>query len=113
MGSACAKGIAHVKSTESMVLEIITRPYTFDCCQNFLYVKIIIVSIQEILKEIGHWMDVEGVEAIGQGVMNNKDCIMVFISGENEEISKAIPSEYKGYPVVIEISGIISAEGKI
>ena len=71
------------------------------------------MSIQEILKEIEHWMDIEGVEGIGQGMANNKDCIMVFVSAENEEIRKAIPGEYKGYPVVIEISGIISAEGKI
>jgi len=73
----------------------------------------IIVSIQEILQEIGHWMDIKGVEGIGEGMVNNKDCIMVFISAENEEIRKAIPSEYKGYPVKIEVSGIISAEGKI
>ncbi len=31
------------------------------------------MRIQEILKEITHWMDVEGVEGIGQGIINNKD----------------------------------------
>lgn len=37
------------------------------------------MKIEKILKEITHWMDVEGVEGIGQGIINNKDCIMVFI----------------------------------
>ncbi len=70
------------------------------------------MSIQDVLKEITHWMDIEGVEGIGQGRIDGKDCIMVFISAKMQEIEKAIPAEYKGYPVKIEVSGIISAQGK-
>ena len=64
------------------------------------------MSIQEVLKEITYWVDIEGVEAIGEG----ENCIIVFISAENEEIRKKIPTEYKGYPVKIEVSGIISTQ---
>ena len=37
-------------------------------------------KILEALDEANGWMDFEGVEGIGQGQKDDKDCIIVFVS---------------------------------
>lgn len=70
-------------------------------------------SIEQALAEVTDWMEVKGVEGIGQGRIDDKDCILVFVSMKTPEIRKAIPPEYAGYPVRIEeVGNIVIQKGK-
>ena len=51
------------------------------------------------------WMDLEGVQAVGEGRKNVKPCIEVFVSETNAEIDRTIPAVYKSVPVTIRESG--------
>jgi len=67
-----------------------------------------ISNIQDALGEANRWLDSEsviGVEGVGQGLKDGKDCIVVFVSRPPSEISGEIPNEFQGIPVVIEESG--------
>jgi acetolactate synthase small subunit len=68
------------------------------------------IKLQQALKEAQSWMDIEGVEGVGQGKINDRDCIIVFISLKTPEIEKKIPSKFEGIPVDIQESGIIGAQ---
>ena len=69
------------------------------------------LSIEEVISEIqDQWMDIDGVEGIGQGKANDKDCIVVFVSLKTLEIEKSIPSKFKEYAVKIIESGALYAE---
>lgn len=63
-------------------------------------------NFQKVLEEVQQeWMDLNGVEAVGQGTKDGKDCIEVFISEKSPGIERTIPSDYKSVPVVIRDSG--------
>ena len=62
-------------------------------------------KIDTIMKEVQDWMKIPGVEGVGQGLQNNKHCIIVFISRDPSELKEKIPVTYKGYPVKMEVSG--------
>jgi len=69
------------------------------------------LSIEEVISEIkDQWMGIDGVEGVGQGKINDKDCIMVFVSAKTPEIEKTIPLKFKGFTVKIVESGIIDAQ---
>jgi len=69
------------------------------------------LSIEEVMSEIrDQWMEINGVEGIGQGKVDNKDCILVFVRKKTPEIEKAIPPQVKGFAVQVRESGIIDAE---
>lgn len=67
-------------------------------------------KILEALDEANGWMDFEGVEGIGQGQKDDKDCIIVFVSRPPSELSTQIPKEFKGFPVVFQESGQIDIQ---
>jgi hypothetical protein len=67
-------------------------------------------KILEALDEANGWIDYEGVEGIGQGQENDKDCIIVFVSCPPAELSAKIPKEVKGFPVVFRESGQINIQ---
>ncbi len=68
------------------------------------------LSIEEVVSEISHqWMEISGVEGIGQGKVDDKDCILVFVRAKTPEIEKAIPPEFKGFAVQVRESGVIRA----
>lgn len=67
-------------------------------------------KILEALDEANGWMDYKGVEGIGQGQKDDKDCIIVFISSPSSELSAKIPNEFKGFPVVFQESGQIDIQ---
>lgn len=50
-----------------------------------------------------------GVEAVGIGKKNKKDCIMIFVSKLTKESEKKIPKELEGYPVIIHKTGEFKA----
>lgn len=66
-------------------------------------------KLQQALKKAQSWMDIEGVEAVGQGKIKDQDCIVVFVSLKTPEIKQKIPSELNGVPVDIQESGVINA----
>lgn len=68
-------------------------------------------NINEIIGEIQEqWMNINGVVGIGQVLVDSKDSILVFVSSITPEITKNIPSLYKGFPVKIMNVGIIYSQ---
>ncbi len=68
---------------------------------------------QEILQAIdqaSEWLDIDGVEGVAPGTKDGKDCIVVFASCDPSELASRIPTTFKGFHVVIEETGIISAQ---
>lgn len=62
-------------------------------------------KILEILDEASDWMKIDGVEGVGQGEKDAKECIIVYVSRPPTEFVLQIPKEFKGFPVVIQESG--------
>ena len=68
------------------------------------------LSVEEAISEIrDQWMDIDGVEGIGQGKVDEQDAVLVFVRAKTPEIEKTIPPEYKGFTVKIIESGVIYA----
>lgn len=66
------------------------------------------MTIEEALKEAENWMfELQGVEGVAQGRLNDKDCITVFLS--ERETEPQLPKELHGYPISIEYSGKFTA----
>ena len=69
------------------------------------------LSSEEVMLEIrDQWIDINGVQGIGQGKVDDKDCILVFVRTKRPEIEKAIPPEFKGLTVRVRESGVIYAD---
>ncbi|MGQ9611169.1 MAG: hypothetical protein ACUVWN_17860 [bacterium] len=67
-------------------------------------------SIEEVIeKYTDELMSISGVVGIGQGIKDNKPCVMVLIIKDTPELKKKIPKTLDGYPVVIEVVGEIRA----
>ena len=68
-------------------------------------------NIEDVIEEISsQWMELDGVEGIGQGKDNDKDCIMVFVSRNPDEFRGSIPGRFKGYTVKFMESGEFEPE---
>jgi len=67
-------------------------------------------KMQEAIDEASEWTRFDGVEGVGQGEKDGKDCIIVLASCPPPELSGIIPTTFRGFPVVIEESGIISTQ---
>jgi hypothetical protein len=69
------------------------------------------LTIEDVIADISDkWLNIDGVEGVGQGKVDDKDCIWVFASNITPEIENTIPSELKGFSVKVMESGIIRAE---
>ncbi len=55
------------------------------------------------------WMNIEGVVAVGLGMVEEEIGIIVSVKKDDGDIRKKIPSAVDGVPVVIRHSGEISA----
>lgn len=64
----------------------------------------------EAIDEASEWLTIDGVEGVAQGDKEGEDCIVVLCSCAPPELAGRIPTTFKGYPVVIEETGIISAQ---
>ncbi len=63
-------------------------------------------NFNKILEEAQQeWMNLEGVQAVGEGKKDGKPCINVYVSETNPEIERTIPTDYKSVPVTIRESG--------
>ncbi len=69
---------------------------------------------RELLRAIDEasaaWLRIDGVEAVADGTLDGEDCIIVGCSRPPLELAGRIPSVFRGYPVVLEEWGTISAE---
>lgn len=50
-------------------------------------------------------MDRRGVQAVGQGKTNGRDCIVVYVSDPDGATVRDLPSEFQGVPVEVRSSG--------
>lgn len=69
-------------------------------------------NFQQVLDEATDaWMKLDGVVAVAQGKKEGKDSIIVFVAHKSPAIESQIPPYYKGIPVDIRETGVISAGG--
>ena len=66
-------------------------------------------QLEKIIEEVSDWLQIDGVEGVGQGEHAGKPCITVLVSKAPEHFSGIIPKDYKGYPVILQESGTIEA----
>jgi hypothetical protein len=67
-------------------------------------------TIQEVQeKYTDSMMSIPGVEGIGIGEKNKKECIIIFVSKTIKEMKKKLPKELDGFPVKIQNTGKIHA----
>lgn len=67
------------------------------------------MNIETALKKAETWLDeIEGVEGIAQGKMDEEDCITVFVT--IAEAAEKIPKQFHGFPVCIEITDPFHAQ---
>ncbi|MBV1931198.1 MAG: hypothetical protein KUG71_05725 [Porticoccaceae bacterium] len=65
-------------------------------------------SVTEVLQLAEAWLDeIDGVEGVAQGKVDNEDCITVFIS--SPAAAENIPEIFHGVKVVIEGGGTFQA----
>jgi hypothetical protein len=70
-------------------------------------------TIEETLKaHTGALMAIPGVVGVGQGLLDNKPCIKVFVVEKTPELEGRIPKVLEGHPIVVEQSGAIKAQPK-
>jgi hypothetical protein len=50
-------------------------------------------------------MSIDGVVGTGIGQHNGAPCIMVLLADDSAELKAKIPSEFEGYPIVVEVTG--------
>lgn len=58
-----------------------------------------------IQKHSDKWMKISGVEGVGEGLHQEKPCIVIFASVPADDLKIRIPETIDGYPVVIHESG--------
>ena len=68
------------------------------------------LELQEVINEAVEWIEFDGVEGVGQGEKDGMDCIIVLASCPPSDLFGIVPITFKGFPVVIEESGIISTQ---
>jgi len=66
-------------------------------------------SIEQAVEQAGGWLDLEGVEFVGQGEHEGADCVVVGVSRPVEEMRGKLPASLHGYPVIVEFSGTVQA----
>jgi hypothetical protein len=67
-------------------------------------------TIEEVLQEhTKKLMSLPGVVGTGQGLCDDRPCILVFVIKKTPELDQKIPRAIEGYPVRIEETGEIRA----
>ena len=67
-------------------------------------------TIEEVLKErTDQWMSIPGVVGTAIGEFRGKPCIKIYVVKKTEELTKKLPSQAEGFPVVIQETGEIRA----
>ena len=67
-------------------------------------------GFEQALAEAQDWIDIEGVEVVGQGKVDDRDCIVVYVSLPARVMQERVPATLHGIPVEVRHSGIITPE---
>ncbi len=67
-------------------------------------------NMQKAIADAEKWLSLEGVEGVAQGEKEGEPYIAVFSSGNREAVRQQIPQSLRGFPVVIEDTGPLSAQ---
>ena len=63
-------------------------------------------TIEQVQEEhTDEWMAIPGVEGTAIGLYEGRPCIKILTSSRTDQIRAQIPSEVKGYPVIVEETG--------
>ena len=63
-----------------------------------------------IAGEASALMDISGVTGVGQTEVDGRECIVAMVTHSSPEIEAAIPATLAGYPVVVQVTGVIQAQ---
>lgn len=66
-------------------------------------------GIEQAVEQASGWLDLEGVEFVGQGEHEGAACVLVGVSHPVEEMRGRLPRSLHGYPVVVQASGRVQA----
>lgn len=62
--------------------------------------------IEQVLKEhTDSLMAIQGVVGVGEGELDGRPCIVVFLADDREELRARIPKEIEDYIVKVEVTG--------
>jgi len=64
-------------------------------------------DIEDVVRRASAWMDIDGVELVGQGEREGRPVVTVAVS--NDRAAAQIPPTFDGYPVLIEHTDPITA----
>lgn len=69
-------------------------------------------TIEEVFeRHESRLMDMAGVEGVGIGGAPDAPVILVMVRQGATAMARQLPTSIEGYPVVVEVSGEISAQG--
>ena len=68
------------------------------------------MELLAVIDEASEWLDIDGVQGIAPGTTDGEACIVVGCSLPPSELAGKIPTNFRGYPVIFEDWGIISAQ---
>lgn len=55
-----------------------------------------------IIREIDHWMEIDGVNSISISEREGQTCILVTCTSKCENVRQLLPDTYQGYKVFVE-----------
>jgi len=67
-------------------------------------------EILRVIDEASAWLGIDGVVSIAPGDQGGRPCIVVGCSRPVAEMVGRVPATFRGYPVVLEEWGDISAQ---
>jgi hypothetical protein len=67
-------------------------------------------KILEAIDEASAWLEIDGVESVGQGREAGQPCIVVGVSVPVKTIRERLPTSFCGFPVVVRFTGVVSAQ---
>ena len=68
------------------------------------------MELEEALeRHAGSLMGVPGVVAVGETEVDGRPAVMVMLADDSPEVRAALPDNVAGYPVVIDVTGEITA----
>jgi hypothetical protein len=67
-------------------------------------------DVLKVIDAASAWLDIDGVEGVAQGSKDGEVCIVVGCSCPPADLEGQIPASFRGYPVVFESWGIVSAQ---
>jgi hypothetical protein len=80
--------------------------------RDWLGAKEVVMTAEEALeKHQDRLMAVQGVQGVGIGGAEDSPQIVVMVSHGGTEMRKKLPSSVEGYPVKVEVTGEIRAQG--